>query len=161
LLKGVKSVYPNLCTHHFDDLGIPSIDEMTAQFGDPALWQTYNTRRWIEHVRNIESANLVVLDGQARPKVILDAAKESGFSAMHVTLIDCAHDERRHRLLNNRSQPELDNLDIYAWAAYLRGQADALNLEVIDTTGVSLEKSTLELANSIKLFANANSISMD
>jgi len=162
LLKGVvKSVFPNLCAHHFDELErIPSLEEMNVQFSDPAQWQAYHTRRWIEHLSQTESADLVVLDSQARPNVIFDAATDAGFSAVHVTLIDCAHAERRARLLKNRAQPELDTLDMYAWAAYLRGQADALKLEIIDTTGTSLERSIHELANSIEHFAQENGISL-
>lgn len=49
---------------------------------------------------------------------------------------------------------------MYAWAAYLRGQADALKLEIIDTTGVHLEDSIRALANSIERFAKANGISL-
>ena len=47
----------------------------------------------------------------------------------------------------------MDQLDIYAWAAYLRGQADALGLEVLDTTTQSLETSVQALAESIARFA--------
>jgi hypothetical protein len=47
----------------------------------------------------------------------------------------------------------LDQLDIYAWAAYLRGQADALGLEVLDTTNQSVATSVQALAESIARFA--------
>lgn len=159
LLKGVvKSIYPYLNAHHFDDLGVPTIEEMNAKFGGPAQWQAYNIRQWIKNVIQIDSPSLVILDGQARPSVILDAACEIGFSAMHITLIDCSHAERRRRLLEDRKQPELDILDTYAWAAYLHGQADALKLETIDTTETRLERSIQNLANSIERFANEQGI---
>jgi ABC-type molybdenum transport system ATPase subunit/photorepair protein PhrA len=63
------------------------------------------------------------------------------------------HIERRRRLLEDRRQPELDLLDMYAWAAYLRGQADALGVEVLDTTRQTIEASTHALATSIAAFA--------
>jgi energy-coupling factor transporter ATP-binding protein EcfA2 len=162
LLKGVvESVYPNLSTYHSDDLGVPSIEEMNAKFGGPAQWQAHNIRQWIEKVAHSNQSGLVVLDSQARPTAILDTANETGFSALHVTLIDCSHAERRRRLIEYRAQPELDNLDMYAWAAYLRGQADALRLEIIDTTTQSLTESIQELASSIGHFAEENGICLE
>ena len=73
-------------------------------------------------------------------------------SRLKVVLIDCGHAERRRRLVEERRQPELDKLDMYAWAAYLRGQADALQLDIIDTTAASLAESSSELLKSIQNF---------
>src|SRR5438093_1112054 len=48
--------------------------------------------------------------------------------------------EVRHaRLVGPRGQPELSNSQMDCWAAYLRGQADALNLPVIDTTDLGID----------------------
>jgi hypothetical protein len=154
LLKGVtESTFPNLKAYHIDDLGVPSLEEMNTKYGGPEQWQAYNAHRWIEKVAHLENASMVVIEGQVRPKVIIDAADEAGFSAFHITLIDCSHEERQRRLVEDRTQPELDKLDMYAWAAYLHGQADALQLEIIDTTLQSVEESIKKLANSIERFA--------
>jgi hypothetical protein len=154
LLKGViASVYPGLMGYHFDDLGVPSLDEMKARYGSSDGWQAANARLWIDKIAALEGAGVVVLDGQVRPTVILQAAREAGFSALHITLIDCSHAERRRRLLETRVQPELDTLDMYAWAAYLHGQADVLGLEILDTTSLSLEEAIRRLAASIERFA--------
>jgi len=162
LLRGVvKSVYPNLSIHHFDDLGVPSLEEMKANFGGAAQWQAHNARQWIEKVAQSNHEGLVVLEGQARPTVIFDAADGAGLSALHITLIDCSHAERRRRLIEARSQPELDNLDTYAWAAYLRGQAEALKLEIIDTTIKSLTESVQGLASSIAGFAKEEGLALE
>ena len=45
----------------------------------------------------------------------------------------------------DRRQPELANPQMDCWAAYLRGQADALNLSIIDTSNDPIDKSLLEL----------------
>ncbi len=157
----VKSAYPNLLAYHFDDLGVPSFEEMNTRFGSPAQWQAYNVREWMSKVTQLKDTSLVVLDGQVRPTDIFDAAKQEGLSAIHVTLIDCSHEERRRRLLNERVQPELDMLDMYAWAAYLHGQADALGLEIIDTTHLDLAEATQKLADSIECFASEVGIPLD
>jgi energy-coupling factor transporter ATP-binding protein EcfA2 len=162
LLEGViKSIYPDLSFHHFDDLGVPTLEEMIAKFGGPEQWQAYNVRRWIENIFQTDSSNLVILDGQARPNIILDAAHDLEFSQIHITLVDCSHTERQRRLLRDRKQPRLDMLDTYAWASYLHGQADALNLEIIDTTERSVEKSIQDLAKSIGRFAKKKGISLN
>jgi hypothetical protein len=153
LKRVVESTFPALLAYHFDDLGLPSLEEMNAKFGGPEQWQAYNARQWIHKVAQLEPGSFAILDGQVRPTVILEAADQAGFSALHITLIECSHQERQRRLREERSQPELDKLDMYAWAAYLRGQADALRLEVIDTTPLSLEEATQRLASSIEQFA--------
>ena len=84
---------------------------------------------------------------------MLQAARELGLKALHILLVDCDHGERRRRLLEDRKQPELDHQDVYCWAAYLRGQADALDLEVLDTTRQDIATSTAALAASIARFA--------
>jgi dephospho-CoA kinase len=158
LLKSVvKNVYPGLNAHHMDELGLPTPVEI-LKFGGPSQWQTYAVRRWIENVSRSEATQLVVLEGQARPTIVLEAAEEARFSAIHVVLIDCSHAERRRRLLGERANPELDKLDMYAWAAYLRGQADALKMEIIDTTGRRVEDCLRELAASIERFAEAEGV---
>jgi len=162
LLKGVvESIYPNLRAWHFDDLGVPSLEEMNTKYGGPEQWQAYNAHQWIGKVAHLENSGMVVLEGQVRPTVILEAANEEGFSALHITLIDCSHAERRRRLIEDRVQPEFDKLDMFAWAAYLRGQADALKLEIIDTTTLRLEEAIQKLAGSIGRFAEETEIHFD
>jgi energy-coupling factor transporter ATP-binding protein EcfA2 len=159
LLKGVnKTVYPNLITYSSDAFGVPSIEEMDAKFGGPEQWQAKNTHQLFLKADRSSSLNLVVFDSQARPTVILEEAIKTGNHAIHITLIECSHQERRKRLLEYRNQPELDTVDMYAWAAYLRGQADALKLEVMDTTNQSVTESIQELAASIGRFAEENGI---
>lgn len=149
----VESVFPDLVAYHFDELGIPSLEVMNTTFGGPQQWQAHMTRQWLQKAAHSSESGLAVIEGQARPNLIVETGNELGLPAVHITLIDCSHAERRRRLLEDRQQPELDNLDTYAWAAYLRGQADALNLEVIDTTMRTRTESMLELAGSIVRFA--------
>ncbi len=163
LLKGiVERAYPNLGVHHFDEeQRIPSIEEMNAQVDDPAEWQAHKTRLWMEKITQSDPASLIVLDAQARPAVILDMASAIGFSAIRIVLVDCSHAERRRRLVEDRAQPELDTPDMYIWAGYLRGQADALKLEVIDTTAKNRTETIQALASSIEHFAEENGISLE
>lgn len=138
LKRVVADHYPDLWTGHVDAVGSPGRGvEWVALAANPVA----------------SASPLLVVDGQERPHVMLQAARDAGLRHFHITLIDCGHEERRRRLLEERRQPEYDTRDTYAWAAYLRGQADALGLEVIDTTGKELSASTTELADSIQRFA--------
>lgn len=161
LLKGVnKTIYPNLQIYYSDEFGVPSIEEMKVKFGSPELWQAYNIHQLIVKADHANRENLAVFDIQGRPTVILDETKKLGEFTIHITLIECSHEVRQKRLQEYRTQPELDTLDMYAWASYLRGQADALKLEIIDTTNQSVDESIKELANSIGSFAEINGISL-
>jgi len=54
-----------------------------------------------------------------------------------VLLIDCDHERRDARLRVARNPPDLATPRMAAWAAYLRGQADALELPIFDTTNLT------------------------
>ena len=151
LRRVVRDFFPDLVYAHFDDFPAPSREEVERN-GGTEQWQTYNAYEWIRRTAEANT-QLTVLDAQARPSVLQRAASKYALPALHITLLDCGHEERRRRLLQR--SPELDQLDTYAWAAYLRGQADALGLEIIDTTSSSLEVNTKELARSIERFARA------
>lgn len=132
LLKEIEGQLPNdIVLHHFDDEGI------------------YDLEYWFSKVSD-ETAKLHIFDGSIRPSDILSEAQKYSFDSVKIVLVDCGHAEREHRLVNLRKQPELDTLDMYAWAAYLRGQADVLKLELIDTTSVSIEESSSVLQKSIE-----------
>jgi len=117
----------------FDSVGVPLPEDM------PLDWQEKTTTEWIRRLAR-EPADIAVLDGQTRPTFALRAFTEIGVRGS-VVLFDCARDMRKARLVA-RGQPELATDDMHAWAAYLRGQADALGLPVIDTSGLGIEQAT-------------------
>lgn len=146
LKRVVADHYPSLWTGHVDAKGSPG-----------------RGTGWIELAAHppAGSAPLLVVDGQERPHVMLQAAREARLRAFHIVLIDCDHAERRRRLLEERRQPELDERDTYCWAAYLRGQADALGLEVLDTTNQDIATSAAALARSIAQFARGAGVELN
>ena len=122
--------------HYFDSIGVPSVERMSAEFGSPVDWQLAMTDRWIERLA-AGTGGLAVLDGQVRPSVVREAFARHHVDG-HVVLIDCTHAVREARLRDSRRQPELNTEDMARWAAYLRGQADALGLPVLDTTTLNV-----------------------
>jgi hypothetical protein len=128
---------PGVACACFDSVGVPPPDEMSAD------WQETTTTAWIRRLAR-EPADVAVLDGQTRPTFALRALAEVGVRGS-VILLECTREARAARLAA-RGQPELATADMHAWAAYLRGQADALGLPVIDTTALDIEQVTDALA---------------
>ena len=108
-------------------------------------------RYWISHLRQAETGiELAVLDTQIRPHRALEVLRESGIDCAQIVLVDCDPAKRNERLHLDRGQPELANPRMDCWAAYLRGQADALNLSIIDTSNDPADKSVVELESIVR-----------
>lgn len=104
--------------------------------------QAKTLRYWISRLKEDESnVQLAVLDTQIRPHRALDVLNHAGIKNAEIVLVDCDPVIRNERLHVDRRQPELAHTQMDCWAAYLRGQADALNLAIIDTTEGQVDKS--------------------
>ena len=147
LVAGLRALgLPGVGCYHFDSVGVPSADEMVRLFGGGEQWQSAVTGQWIERLmRNDDGVRVAVLDGQTRPSVVRGHLERLGTRHWRILLADCGHAERNARLHGPRAQPELANPDMDCWAAYLRGQADAMDLHVLDTSR-PLETTVAELA---------------
>jgi len=131
---------PGISCYYFDAVGVPSIEDMRRDYGGPGEWQALTTQRWIDRFStDPHGAEVYVLDGQTRPSFVFSAAERAGVGLVRVVLLACASPVRHARLAGPRGQPELSNPTMDCWAAYLRGQADALNLPVIDTTSLGID----------------------
>jgi energy-coupling factor transporter ATP-binding protein EcfA2 len=131
---------PGIGCYYFDTIGVPSAEEIAARFGGGESWQAWALGEWIARLRrNEDRVTLAVLDAQVRPSDVRDAFARHGIRFGGMVLVDCGYAERNARLRGPRGQPDLANPEMDTWAAYLRGQADALGVPIIDTSGVSPE----------------------
>jgi len=125
--------------YHFDSIGVPSAQVMEQEWGGGERWQEQMTTRWIERlVANPDWVEIAVLEGQTRPSFIEPSIRRLGVRRSRILLLDCQPAIRSARLAGPRAQPELSNERMDAWGAYLRGQADALELPVLDSTSRSI-----------------------
>jgi RNase adaptor protein for sRNA GlmZ degradation len=130
---------PGVSCFYFDSIGVPSAEVMERDFGSGENWQAFATADWLERLSTLtDDVRVAVLDGQTRPSVVFEAADRASRRAVHVVLLDCSMEVRSMRLSGARRQPELASERMNNWAAYLRGQADALHLDVIDTTSLTV-----------------------
>ena len=141
-------------TYHFDRIGIPSEEKMDREFGGGEAWQKWATFRWLTDLLARESS-IQLLEGQTRPSFIAEAAAGHNGVRIHTVLLDCQREVRQHRLEVEREQPELATARMQEWAAYLRGQADALGLPVIDTSDLPIEKVAGAIESSLRLGVDA------
>ena len=131
--------------YHFDSIGVPNAEEMATRFAGGDSWQAWALDQWVCRIaRNEDCVTRAVLDAQVRPTAAIEAGARYDLTTL-VVLIDCATDERNARLRGQRGQPDLATGRMDMWAAYLRGQADALRLAIIDTSGRSIDESVAQL----------------
>ena len=133
---------PGVQFHFFDSVGVPTAAEMTEGFGSPEGWQGATTHAWIARLAEaVDGRQLDVLDGQMKPSVLVEAFAANHVSVGRILLLDCSPEVRQKRL-TARGQPELASTQMMTWAAYLRGQADALHVPVLDTSALTLAAAT-------------------
>jgi dephospho-CoA kinase len=153
ILTGASGAGKTTLTLKLNELAIPGVEgincdrvkievDETAGSTDP---QVARLRYWISQLSKPETRiDLAVLDTQIRPHLAQAVLNQAGI-VTQVVLVDCDPVKRNERLHMDRGQPELANPQMDCWAAYLRGQADALNLSIIDTSNDPIEKSLIEL----------------
>jgi predicted kinase len=108
---------------------------------DGAVAQDAILEHWVRHALDQPAVELAVLDTQIRPQKALAILQRLGIEVYQVVLVECEQDEREARLCGPRAQPELVNAQMESWAAYLRGQADALELDRVDTSRAPISAS--------------------
>lgn len=139
---------------YFDSIGVPSAEAMVRDFGSGEQWQTHATKQWVDHLAADGRDDVAVLEGQTRPSFIAAATAGAGSVRTSVVLLDCSPDVRATRLAV-RGQPELASSQMTSWAAYLRGQADALGLAVVDTSALTIAEVADALEQHVARLRNA------
>lgn len=142
---------PGVRCFYFDSIGVPTADAMVRDYGSGEAWQASATGEWLARLAGLPAdTHVAILDGQTRPSFVFGAASRAVTRAVHVVLFDCSSAVRVARLRGPRQQPELATERMDNWAAYLRGQADALGLAVIDTTRLTIAQAADELEGIVR-----------
>lgn len=148
---------PAVRCFHFDSIGVPTAEAMQKDHGGPEQWQAWATRQWLTRLAALGGdVRVAVLDAQTRPTTVLGTAGAGASGGAHVVLLDCSSDVRAARLRGPRGQPQLVTDRMDSWAAYLRGQADALWLPVIDTTALSITEVARHLEVLVRRLAGSD-----
>ena len=154
VLTGASGAGKTTLINKLNVLAIPGVEGINCdrvkleahKTADSTDRQAEILRYWISQLSQQETRiELAVLDTQIRPHRALEVLHQAGIVYTQIVLVDCDPVKRNERLHMDRGQPELANPRMDGWAAYLRGQADALNLSIIDTSNDSIDKSLNEL----------------
>ena len=154
VLTGASGAGKTTLIFKLNELAIPGVKGINCdrvkfesdETADPSDWQADVLRYWISHLSQPETGiELAVLDTQIRPHRALEVLDQAAIKYAQIVLVDCDPVKRNERLHVDRRQPELANPQMDCWAAYLRGQADALQLSIIDTSNDPIDKSLAEL----------------
>jgi energy-coupling factor transporter ATP-binding protein EcfA2 len=154
VLTGASGAGKTTLALRLNELAIPGVKGINCdrvevkvdETADGADRQAEILRYWISHLSQPETGvELAVLDTQVRPHRALEVLSQAAIDYTQIVLVDCDPVKRNERLHLERRQPELANAQMDCWAAYLRGQADALNLSIIDTSNDAPDKSLAEL----------------
>lgn len=154
ILTGASGAGKTTLTLKLNELAIPGVKGINCdrvkierdETADSADHQADILRYWISYLSQPETGiELAVLDTQIRPHRALEVLSQAAIDYAQIVLVDCDPVKRNERLHMDRSQPELASERMDCWAAYLRGQADALKLSIIDTSNDSIDKSLVEL----------------
>ena len=165
VLTGASGAGKTTLILKLNELAIPGVkgincDRVQIEKADSTDPQAEVLRYWIAQLSHPETdLELAVLDTQIRPHRALEVLSEAAIHYVQIVLVDCDPVKRNERLHMERGQPELANPRMDCWAAYLRGQADALKLSIIDTSNDPLDKSLVELESIVRdLLTRARSL---
>ena len=140
IAKAFAQTHPALAeVHFFDRIGVPSLDEMTAQFGSPEEWQRLKTIEWMKTLADrMQTHPNILFDGQTRSEFVRQGQREAEIGDVRIVLVDCDDATRIHRLTHHRHQPELANERMMNWARVLRNDAEREGEMVLDTSRLSV-----------------------
>jgi GTPase SAR1 family protein len=134
-----KYAHKNWGFLHFDSIGVPEASSMVKEYGSQAAWQEAMTMNWIESLIHKYNFDCIFFEGQVNLNFIKQGFVRHNFTNYKIILVDAAEEEMAYRLTHQRLQPDLLNDDMKNWLKFLRQQAQAQNVPIIDTTGKSSE----------------------
>jgi hypothetical protein len=126
----------------FDQIGVPSTEEMVVGWGSGEAWQRAMTLAWMARiVASSGKKRPVLFDGQMRLAFVREGLVTAGINDARTLLVDCDDTTRAHRLIVGRNQPELASPTMMNWAAFLLWEAQEVGCEVLDTSKLLFEES--------------------
>jgi hypothetical protein len=110
--------------YHFDQSGIPPVEQMVREHGSGEAWQRAMTFNWTTKLaERLHPDARILFEGQMRLSFVREAADAAGIKDYIVMLVDCDDVTRTRRLIEDRSSLDLANATMMSWAKYLREEA--------------------------------------
>ena len=142
ILKELAQNLSNISINHFDDIGVPSFEEMISGYGSCEKWQENATHVWMEKLSKITDKQLVFLEGSFNPEFAISHLKENYF-----LICLCAERSIREERLKQRGQLELVTQDMEIFAQMLKAKTLELGGVVVDTSKKDLSEIIEEITS--------------
>lgn len=148
IAKAISASLPEnakLKVFHFDDIDFPDWDKMSPD--EMKDWQRNATLDWIAKVVAVaRDENVDILfEGSTDFNFFVEGFQQLDFKDYRIILFDCSIETMQKRLIE-RGQPELFHDNMVGWLNYLRREAKAHEVEIINTeTGSINEMASLVL----------------
>jgi dephospho-CoA kinase len=120
---------------YFDDIGVPSVDEMVREYGGAEKWQKSMVYKWLEKLLNLQDYQILILEGSFNPEFAVSLFQECNFKNYKVICFHANKVIREKRLIHNRKQPELATQDMENFANILKEKTLNCGGVIIDTSG--------------------------
>ena len=146
IISRLSEILPDIHVYHFDDIGVPSHNDMITEFGSSENWQNTTLRKWVQKLSKLFSH--VILEGSFYPRYIKSICEEYNVK-YRIILFHTDYKTRKERLLSLRSQPELVSQDMENYANMLLNETQLENGLIIDTTTKSIENLTNDVAKTL------------
>ena len=142
IARAFADSHPTLAeVHFFDEIDVPTIEEMTAQYGSADEWQRLKTIEWLHKLAaRLRSRPNILFDGQTRSEFVREGQKSAKIDDVQIVLVDCDDATRIHRLTHDRHQPELATERMMNWARFLREAAGREGQLILDTSSFSVNE---------------------
>lgn len=143
--QSIEDLRTAILVYQGDRIGLPS-DEIMAGYGhtDEAGGPTQRgfALYWIGIIADqLKDGRPVLLETQCRIAFLREALSVHEITEARIMLFECS-DESRETRLRQRGHPELANEQMSDWSRFLHEEAEELELEIVDTTDLSLREST-------------------
>ncbi|MBP9792270.1 MAG: phosphotransferase [Rickettsiales bacterium] len=120
---------------YFDDIGVPSVDEMVLEYGGAEEWQKSMVQIWIEKLLALKDHQILILEGSFNPEFAVSLFQQYHFNNYKIICLHANKVVRDKRLIHNRKQPELANQDMENFANVLKEKTLNSGGVIIDTSG--------------------------
>jgi uridine kinase len=133
ILKAIELLLPEnqISVNYFDDIGVPSVDIMIAEYGSCEKWQEEMTHKWMEKLTQITDKEFIFLEGSFNP--------EFAKNYSHLFCIHADREIREMRLITQRNQPELASQDMEDFAQMLKNNTLKMGGIVVDSSIIKPE----------------------
>jgi dephospho-CoA kinase len=131
--------------NYFDNIGIPSLEDMVAIHGSVEKWQEWATHSWIEKIAKMADKEIFILEGSFNPEFAINAMKKFLIKDYLLLCLHANRQVREERLIFQRNQKELATQEMENFAQVLLRKTLHLGGTVVDSSNKNISALAQEI----------------